>query len=227
MLIRLILLIAMVGGAWFAFVWWRRNQLLAQVSGGDSVAALGMREFEGLRRLAESHAGLRRALELRVNIVAAAKSDDDKRRLGGQVDSALRRLGDQVVLKKKIDQALESIDRARLAREAAGAKQQAATAEPDDSVHELVRQLELQLQQYDRLLERRKALDTAADRIVLLLGNLNLALLDTASSEATDDSDQVQSVLVSLDEAGENLRRTTNAQEEVAQLLKSSQSASA
>ena len=211
---------AMIGGLWAAVSWWRRQRY--ELSSGEQSLSIG--EFEHLRKLAKTYPRLDQALKLRVNIVAAG-NDDDKAELGAKVDSALRRLAEQVTLRKRIEAALGEIDRDRLAREAAGAKTQAKDAEPDDPVIALAEQLQLQLEQVDRLSERRRALDGAADKIVLLLGNLNLALLEAESTKATEDGDKVSTVLDNLEEAGDLLRRTTEAEEEVARMLKASRGA--
>lgn len=220
MLIRLILFLTFVGAAWTVIAVWRRvaHQLRAGYAGLD------MAEFEQLHELATDHPRLRHALQLRINIVQVA-AETDKRELSTKVDSAIRRLGQQIQIKRRIATTLAEIDRDRLSREVAGAQAQAATADPDAPIKALAQQLEVQLEQVDRLDRRQKALDSAADHIVLLLGNLNLALLESASSEATEDSDRVQSVLADLEEAGETLRRTTEAEEEVARMLKASRTA--
>ena len=212
-------LLPLAGGLWAAYAWWRNAR--AQLGDGDETG-LGIGEFERLRKLAKRHPRIDQAIKLRINIVAAG-DEESKASLSVKVDSALRRLGEQVTLHERIGQALENIDRDRLAREATGARAQADTAEPDDSVHALADQLQLQLEQVDRLTERRRALDNAADRIVLLLGNLNLALLEAASSRATDDADKVHSVLSSLEDAKETVRQTTDAEEEISRFLKASQ----
>ncbi len=211
---------ALAGALWTVVSWWRRSR--DQLGSGNHTLSIG--EFERLRKLAKSYPRLERALQMRVNIVAAGR-EDSKAELSAKVDSALRRLGEQVTLRSRITAALESIDRDQLARESAGAKAQAEDADPDDPVHALATQLELQLEQVDRLVDRHRALDGAADRIVLLLGNLNLALLEAETSRAIEDSDRVRTVLEDLEEAGDTLRRTTEAEEEVARMLKASRAA--
>ena len=189
---------------------------------GDGERSLGIGEFEQLKKMARVHPRLDQALKLRVAIVASADAEH-QRELSSKVDSALRRLREQITLKKRIDEALATIDRDRLAREVAGAQAQAQQADSEDGVHSLAAQLALQLEQVDRLTERHKELDDASDRIVLLLGNLNLALLEAQSSRATAESDKVRSVLANLEDAGDTMRRTSEAEAEVDRLLRASQ----
>ena len=216
MLRSFIWFVVSVVGLWGLLVWWRRSS--RALTPGDEM--LGFAEFDRLRKLAKTYPRLETALRLRISIVQAA-SANNKATLSAQVDAALRRLGEQISLKERIKETLATIDRERLAREAAGARAQADRAEPDDDVHELATQLELQLEQVDRLTSRQQSLDSAADRIVLLMGNLNLALLEAESSKATEDGDKVQMVLQHLEEAGDNLRRNSEAEAEVAQMLRS------
>ena len=218
MLQRLIIFFASVLGVWTLLAWWRRSANM--LPAGETSLSFG--EFDKLQKLAKTHPRLDHAIRLRISIVQAAKKRD-KAELSQKIDSALRRLGEQITLKRRINEALSTIDRDRLAREAAGARAQAQAADPDDGVHGLATQLELQLEQVDRLTGRQSELDSAADRIVLLLGNLNLALLEAESSKATESSDKVQMVLTHLEEAGDSLRRTTEAEAEVAQMLKAHQ----
>ncbi|MEL7370341.1 MAG: hypothetical protein AAFN74_15580 [Myxococcota bacterium] len=216
MLIRLIFFVGMIAGLWSLVTWWRTQRLLAGPERGLSIG-----EFERLRKLARTHPRLERALQLRVNIVAAGEREQQAE-LSRQVDGAIRRLGDQLTLRKKIGEALDSIDRDQLSREVAGAKAQAAESE-NESAGTLAGQLSLQLEQFDRLKDRSKALDEAASRIVLLLGNLNLALLEKASSKAAE-GDKVREVLHSLEEASDDVRRTSDAEAEVARMLHASRS---
>ena len=218
MLIRLILFMAIVGGLGALFTWWRA-QARALPSGA---ARLGLGEFEQLRKLAKKYPRLEQAIQLRINVVQLA-DDDNKAELSNKVDAALRRIGEQLTLRERIVETLAQLDRDRLAREAAGAQAQAASAEPDDPVHGLATQLGVQLEQVDRLATRQKDLDAAADRIVLLLRNLNLALLEAKSSRAGSDGDRVRTVLADLEDAGETLRQTTEAEAEVARILGASQ----
>ena len=210
MLVRLILFIAAIGALWAAVAWWRNIPRLQ--------SGMGIGEFERLRKLARTHPRLEQALQLRVNVVQAA-DEDERAELTRKVDSAVQRLGEQLTLRDRITRTLDGIDRERLAREVAGARAQAADADVDDPVHALAEQLTVQLEQVDRLGERKKGLDAAADRLLLVLRNLNLALLEAQSTRATEQSDRVRTVLADLEDAGELLRRTTEAEEEVAKVL--------
>ena len=220
MLVRLILFLALTGVLWTAIAWWRRQR--RGLPSGDRL--LDAAELDRLHRLAKTNPRLEQAIKLRGSIVRAG-TDGSRAELGTKVDAALKRLSEQVMLRDRISSTLQTIDRDRLAREAAGARAQANDAGPDDPVHSLATQLALQVEQVDRLSERMRALESAADKIVLLLGNLNLALLEAESSQATEDGDKVGLVLADLEEAGEHLRRTTEAEEEVNRMIKAKSAA--
>ena len=215
MLLRLILFVALVGVAWAGAAWWRRSRALGD---GGAEGMLGMREFDQLRKLSKLHPRIEQAIKLRLNIVSITPKPQQLE-TSIKVDAALRRLKEQITLRTRVNEALASIDRERLAREAKGAEAQAADASEDDPVHGISAQLNLQLEQVERLEARSKALDQGADRILLLLRNLNLALLESASSKATE-GDKVSQMLADLEDEGDTLRRTTEAEEEVARLLR-------
>ena len=67
---------------------------------------------------------------------------------------------------------------------------------------------------------REDELDEAADRLMVEMKNLHLALLNASSSEASSDSGAVASALTQLEETAEGYRQQTSAEEEVEQLLK-------
>ena len=216
MLLRLMLLAIVVMVAVGAWRWIKSRRLLGE--GGLNIVELGE-----LMKLAKRSKRLEAALYLRVAVLGAANGEE-LATLAPRVDAVLRRLAKQEDLLAKIRAALDAHDERQLAAEiqrSKGAAQEASGPEERARHEERLQSLETQREHVGRLERRERELEVAADHIVVELKNLQLALLDAHSSEATLSGGQVDSLLGQLEEAGEELRQRALAEEEVDRLLRS------
>ncbi len=215
MLVRLILFL-IVGFAVYAGVrWWRARKLLG--SGGLNVI-----ELNEMMKLAKKAPRLDAALKMRVLIVDTA-APDARRRVAERVDDVLRRLANQEQIQRQIRTALEGIDTKRLAAKIDDARVEAETAtdpERRDKERERLRGLETQAEQAERLAGRQRDLDASAERILVELKNLHLAMLDANSSAAGLESEPVKHALSELEDTSERLRQEASAEDEVNRLLR-------
>lgn len=215
MLARLILFLVAGLAIYLGVRWFRARKLIG--AGGLNVI-----ELNALMKLAKRAPRLDAALKMRVVIVDAA-APDARQRVAARVDDAIRRLAKQEELASKIAGALEGIDRKALDAKIDDARVEAETATDLDrreKERERLRGLETQAEQAERLTARRSDLQSGAERILVELRNLHLAMLDASSSEAALESEPVKHALSELEDASERLRQEATADEEVNRLLK-------
>lgn len=215
MLFRVVLFLIVLFVGFSGLKWWRARKLIG--SGGLNVVELG-----ALMKLAKRAPRLDAALKLRVLIVETA-APDDRRVVAKRVDDVVRRLAKQEELAEKIHAALAGIDQKKLAAQIDDARVEAETAsEPDerDRQRERLRGLVTQAEQAEKLTLRRRDLDSGADRILVELRNLQLAMLDAKSSEAALSSVPVQHALTELEDVSEGLRQEAAADAEVNRMLR-------
>lgn len=215
MLIRLFLFVLIFGVGGFVAYRFKNARSLSGKGGLDVF------EIERLMKLASGSERIRTAMMLRVNIVETAPTDD-KKSVSFKVDGALRRLASLEVLRKRVQKTLAGADRAKIAEEVAKAQAGAETAEANrvDGKQKLVEQLETQLEQLKQLHLREDELDEAGHRLMLEMNNLQLALLNASSAEASAATGAVASALDQLEETAEGVRQKTSANQEVERLLK-------
>lgn len=218
MLIRLILFIALIAGGFLAYRFARAKKL-DRGSGG-----LDVFEIERLMKIADGSVRLKQAMALRINVVEAAP-DKEKKAISHRVDGALRRLAHIEQLRDRVKKTLQGADKRALSDRAATLREEAKSAEPErrEGKEKLAEQLETQVEQLSQLYLRDDELDEAADRLMLEMKNLQLALLNATSSEASSETGSVATALAQLEETAEGLRQQTSAEEEVEQLLRVAQ----
>lgn len=212
MLFRLMLVLLVVAGA--AWLWWR---LKKPTAGG-----LNVLELREILQLAKGSQRLEAAVLLRVNIVEAATAEE-KASMTQRVDDVVRRLARQENLHQKIKGVLAENDPDNLIRAQDELRGRLArTPGPEEKVilEDKLAALHTQEEQLGRLKKRLSELDDAADRAVLELKNLHLALLEASSVEAAASGDRVTSALGHLEEASESLRQKAQADDEVDRLLR-------
>ncbi len=215
MLPRLILFLIAGLAIYVGIRWFRARKLLG--SGGLNVI-----ELNELMKLAKRAPRLDAALKMRVLIVDTA-APEARERVARRVDDALRRLAKQEELTQKIASALEGIDRKKLDAQIDDARVEAETSSDLDrreKERERLRGLETQAEQAERLTTRRADLQSGAERILVELRNLHLAMLDASSSEAALESEPVKHALSELEDTSERLRQEATADEEVNRMLR-------
>lgn len=217
MLIRLILFLALFAGAFAVFRFLKAKRL-------DRSGGLDVFEIERLMKIANGSQRMKQAMALRLNVVGAAPTAE-KKAISAKVDGALRRLAHIEQLRQKVKKALESADRRALEGRAALLREEAAATEGEraEAKLELAAKVDTQVEQLKQLYLRDDELDEAADRVMLEMNNLHLALLNASSSEASSDTGSVANALAQLEETSEGLRQQTSAEEEVERLLKAAQ----
>lgn len=215
MLARIILFLVVAMGVYVGTRWWRARRLLGK--GG-----LNLVELNEMMKLAKKSKRIDAGLKMRVLIVEAA-GPEERPSIAKRVDAVIRRLAKQEEMAKKISEALEGIDVETLRGKIADLR---VDAETDSDIaarrraEEHIDSLVTQADQFDKLDARRKELHRAAERIMVELKNLHLAMLDAKSSAASLESEPVKHALTELEEAGETLRRETAAEDEVNRMLR-------
>lgn len=217
MLIRLILFVFVIVGVIAAVRFVRSKRL-------DRTGGLDVFEIERLMKIAKGSQRLEQAMALRVHIVEAAPADD-KKAVSAKVDTALRRLAHIEVLRERVKKALQQQDKRALSERASSLRDEADEAEPEraEAKRQLASQLDTQVEQLDQLYLRDDELDESADRLMLEMNNLHLALLNATSSEASSSSGSVAGALRTLEETSESFRAQTSAEQEVERLLVAAQ----
>ncbi len=215
MLVRLVLFLIFLGvGGLLAY----RFKNARSLSGRGG---LDLFEIERLMKLADGSERIRSGMMLRVNIVESAPADD-KKSVSFKVDGALRRLANLEVLRGRVIKTLAAADQAKITKELSRAQGEAkdATGNRADGKHKLVEQLKTQLEQLKQLHLREDELDEAGHRLMLEMNNLQLALLNASSAEASAGTGAVATALDQLEETAEGVRQKTSANQEVERLLK-------
>ena len=208
MLRTLILVGLLVFGIVVAWRWWRTSRL--KTPGG-----LSFSELRKMLLIAEKSQRMEAALMMRAKILGEAQKSN-MQELSVRVDPVLRKLARQAEIRDEIAQILTEFDEDRLEKEI-----RTAEAEKAETKRE---QLETQLKHVRSLRKRRAELEEAGDRIVRELQNLHLALVNASATEAKAqlESGDVQSSLLHLEEASNELKNRAQAEDEIATLLRNS-----
>lgn len=222
MLLRLILFVLAFGGLGFVGWRWFRGRRL------DRSGGLDVFEIERLMKIAKTSQRVQAAMVLRVNIVEAA-SADEKKSVSAKVDAVLRRLAQQESLRQRVKETLGKFDLGKLKVQLTKAEADADGADGERKLLKdgLVRQLKTQIDQIMALYTREDDLDAHAERMMMELKNVHLALLNASSTEAVSDAGSVSQALAHLEETTEELRQQTSAEAEVDRLIRAAQAQAA
>lgn len=185
-------------------------------------------ELARLKQLAKSGGRLQEALGLRGEIHRVIDEHPSAEGSAGteleaHVDAVTRQLLEQTTARQKVETALSRFDANQHAEEMLDVETKLAEESDPEAREELGRTLEKlrsQTEHLDRLRRRFDQLENAEKQIVVELRNVHLALLDAASSKAGLGDDRVQEIRASLVEAAKTLRQTTDADEELARVLR-------
>ena len=171
----------------------------------DELARLGV--------LAKGSSPLSKALDLRRRILELCPREDDAAR--GQVEEVVRHMGRQADARARVARALTEGDPDALQLDIERARERLDAAEDDEDEHRRARQaliaFEDRREHLRRLEIRGEEIDAAFESLVVELGNLHLALVDAASSQAAAKSGRLTEVRGRLRLASEDLVRRTEA----------------
>ena len=167
-------------------------------------------ELTRLRQLAKHSPRVQEALALRDDIHRVIEEHPSSRgesgaELEARVDAVSRQLLEQTSTRIKVEEALRRFD---------------ANTHAEEILESTLERLQSQGEHLERLRRRLEQLEHAEKQIVVELRNVQLALLDAASSKAGLGDERVQEIRVGLAEAAETLRQTTDADEELTRLLR-------
>mgnify|MGYP006291676573 CR=1 FL=1 len=196
MLRALLTLLFFVGlGLWA--VGWARRRLGSGASRG--LSKLDGRERDRLRRLARRSPAMKRALEVRAQVMEILQGRTDPARIRERVDEGVRQLAEQLVLRGRIEQALAS----------SAVEADLPEAPRSEEQSELLARLESRL----------GALDEGSEHTLRELSNIHLALLELTATEAATDRGALAEALEELETAGFSARGRAEAEQEVSRLL--------
>jgi hypothetical protein len=204
---------------------------LARLVGGASAASAPSWSVEGaltegelrlLGALAAEHPRIGRALALRSRILGAVGRREPGPS-GARVDGIVRLLGQHEARIEEIAEAMaagpaEGAQRTRY--ELRGRLAECASPDEQRSLRERIAALEARERNLARLAQRRGLLSSDAERCLVALENLWMTALDAPVEGAGAPTSQLAAALDELDERSRSLRDQTEADEEVAQLLR-------
>lgn len=217
MLVRLILFLFLVFGVVYGV---KRLRNAPKALDESNTGRLTQVEIQEIMHLAKRSDRMEAALITRGKIVERAKQS----KLVNKVDQVLRKLATQIKLKEEIAETFREMNADELEDKIAEAQFKVQAAKDADTKHHAeayLKQLETQDEHLARLKKRRQAINLASERIVNELKNIHLAMLSASSNEASLSSDQLTSAIAHLEEASEDLRRQSEADDEVARMLRS------
>jgi hypothetical protein len=222
MIVRLIVALALLGSAF----WLVRKLFFAPKALPD--AALSKDELNRLKQLAKVGGRVQEVMGLRDEIHRVldehpGAGGDAGVELEAKVDMVSRQLLEQTTTRDKVEAALRRFGANKHAEEILEAETRLVDetdAENRAALKSTLEKLQTQSEHLERLRGRAEQLENAEQQIVVELRNVHLALLDAASSKAGLGSDRVHEIRSSLVEATETLRQTTDADEELARVLR-------
>ncbi len=200
MLFRLFLFGFLASVAYSLFYAWRKRQQTPS-----------LKRTEGTPISLESSTHLKKAEALTSKILTVAMAHDRKA-LEDRIAEVTEELRGQLSVRARILDALNELDPSELEHQLHTAESEAAT--------EKLKRLRAKKMHRTRLNERVQELEGVADRIILDLENLHLALLDASSSQARLSDAQLQELLSPLRQTGQELRHRATAQQELQDLLR-------